>query len=308
MQEPAKDPENGVLVRTCVRGFDGTPLDAFVGGEPAGSSVLLINAIGMPVDFWFPMARRLQGFKLVTWESRWASGVDGEFSPEKCGIDYHVRDLLSVLDANGIDAAHAVAWCNGAQVALRFADQYPQRLRSMVFLNGTFNLSPCVPRTNFETNVRFLMPKIAGNASYAALYHRMIAESRGQPEANAGQTGSGVSQPFGLICRDSSILHLISAPFATPERLYRYACMITRTYDEHSDTSAEQLKLPTLLISCGNDQVSHPEASRVMAARVKGARLVVIDQGDHHSLYYDEEMQAAISGFIEGIERGQGPD
>ena len=304
IQEPARDSENGMFLRTRVTSFDGTPLDVFVGGDPVGSSVLLINALGMPVDFWVPLARRLQGFKLLTWESRWESGVDAEFDQEKCGIEYHVHDLLSVLDANGTDAVHVVAWCNGAQVALRFAAEYPQRVRSLIFLNGTFNLPPDVPRTNFETNVRYLMPRIAGNTSYAALYHRMIAESRAQPDANAAQTGSEVSQPFGLICRDSSILHLVSAPFATPDRLYRYACMITRTYDEHSDALAEQLKVPTLLISCGNDQVSHPEASRVMAARIKGARLAVIEQGDHHSLYYDEEMQAAISSFIEGIEQG----
>ena len=123
--------------------------------NPAGPAVVLVNAIGIPAILWLPLAKRLAApFKFFTWESRWVPNCNSTFDPERCAIGHHVEDLVSLLDANRIEAVHIIGWCNGAQVALKFASLYPERSLSTVIANGAFNLPRSVPRTHYEKTVR----------------------------------------------------------------------------------------------------------------------------------------------------------
>jgi pimeloyl-ACP methyl ester carboxylesterase len=295
--DDATQTAEGLLRGIRLRGFDGAPLRAYVGGLSDGPAVVLVNALGLPFDFWLPLARRLASrFKILTWESRGVTDDEEGFDAGSCDVACHVNDLLALLESEGVDGAHLVAWCNGAQVALRCASSQPGRVRRLVLLNGTFNLPEDVPRTSYEKNMRVLMPKIAGNIAYANLYHRMMNASGAQPGSAAGG-----QEADAMLCSDPALLPLTSAPFRTPARLYRYATLITRTLDEPTHTWAEGVKAPVLVVSGARDRVSHPGASLEIARRIKDARLVMLEEGDHYSMYHDEQLQQAVRDFLSDV-------
>jgi len=289
MTDESSRTADGLLRALALRSSDGAPIRAYAGGLEGAPVVVLINALGMPVDFWLPLSRALAPrFRILTWESRGVADDDADFDAERCDVACHVEDLLALLKAGRVEAAHVIAWCNGAQVALRFASAHASRAGRLVLLNGTFNLPEDVPRTGFEKNMRLLMPKIAGNAAYAQLYQQM---------ANAGAAGP---QTGTALCSDPALLQLASAPYQTPARLRRYASLITRTLAEPSHALAERISASVLVVSGAHDQVSHPAASAEIAGRIKGARLVSLDEGDHYSLYHDERLHEVVLDFLSG--------
>jgi len=309
LRELRCETEVDLLSRSWMQTSDGPLVCSYVGGSPANSAVVLINAIGMAVIFWLPLVRLLAPrFRIVTWESRWAPSPEGVFDPQRCDLDHHLRDLLSLLDSNGVDRAHIVGWCSGAQIALKFAAFFPERTRSLVLLNGAFNLPGNTSRTVFEKNLRQLMPKIARNAAYAELYSRIISESRFKlADRGVGQGKDGGQSSGWIPCRNPELRHLTNGPFKTPELLYRYANMVTRTFEESEHAWTGNIAVPVLVVSSSNDQITRPETSRDISEQIKGATHVMIEDGDHHGLHDDERVQHTVFDFLMSLENGEHP-
>jgi len=304
MRELHCETEVNLFDRRWSQAPDQTWFCGYLGADTNLPAVVLINAIGMPVLLLAPIALHLaRQFRLVTWESRWVPSPDGVFDPQKCYLDNHLIDLTSLLESNGVDRAHIIGWCNGAQLALKFASLFPERTRSLVLLNGTFNLPESITRTVFEKNMRFLMPKIAGNMAFAQLYYRMTSEERFRSDDPERQgEAAGQSSSF-ITCRNPALRHLTNAPFRTPELLYRYANMVTRSFEEPEPALAANMAMPVLVVSGSDDRVTHPETSREIARRIKGASLVMIEGGDHHALHDDERVQNIVLDFLMRFER-----
>lgn len=292
--------EGTIFRRTCLRSRDGIALCAYTGGNPAGPAVVLVNAIGIPAIIWLPLAKRLAApFKFFTLESRWVPNCSNTFDPERCAIGHHVEDLISLLDANRTEAVHIIGWCNGAQVALKFASLYPERSLSLVIANGTFNLPQSVPRTHYEKTVRASMTEIAGSMRSAKLFHRLITGSRPAFEGKA-EPGQGGGQTISLTaCVNPALRHIINAPYRTPELLYRYAHMISQSFGEPEHAWSIGITAPTMIIACSNDQIASVEAAREIAGRIKGAQLVILEGGNHHGIFDDAGIHNIILNFLE---------
>lgn len=292
--------EGTVFRCTCLRSRDGIALSAYTGGNPVGPAVVLVNALGIPALIWLPLAKRLAApFRFLTWESRWVPNADGTFDPERCAIGHHVEDLISLLDANCVEAAHIIGWCNGAQVALKFASLHPERSLSLVIANGAFNLPQSVPRTHYEKTVRASMSEIATSMRSAELFHRLITGSRPEFDGEA-DPGQRAGQTFSLpACVNPALRNIINAPFRTPELLYRYAHMISQSFREPEHAWTIGITAPTMIIASSNDQIASVEAAREIAGRIKGAQLVILEGDNHHGIYDDAGIQNIILHFLE---------
>jgi pimeloyl-ACP methyl ester carboxylesterase len=276
---------------------DGVPLTAFEGHNTEGMPVVLINALGMPAAFWVTLAKQLEPhFRVLTWETRWVPDFGTEFDSARCGVNDHVKDLVTLLDSYSIPAAHFVAWCNGAQVALNFAAHFPERTQSLVFLNGAFNLPPSVPRSTVDKNMRSMMPRIAARRKDSELFFRIMSAGRFLSGDNA-QPQKSAPAPVLAACSNPSLVHLTSATYKTPELLYRYANIIAQSFNEPDHAWTDSVKAPSLVIGNEYDQIADPAGSREIARRLPGAELVIL-QGDHHTFYEDATVQNRISEFM----------
>ena len=84
---------------------------------------------------WLPVARALGGgARLVAVDLR-GRGSSRELSGPY-GIDVHVGDILALLDALGLERVVLVGHSLGAYIAARLAASHPQRVRSVVLVDG----------------------------------------------------------------------------------------------------------------------------------------------------------------------------
>jgi pimeloyl-ACP methyl ester carboxylesterase/nucleoside-diphosphate-sugar epimerase len=274
---------------------DGVPFTAFEGHNTEGEPVVLINALGMSAVFWVNLAQQLEPhFRVLTWESRWVPDCTTEFDSARCDINYNVKDLITLLDSHSIPTTHVISWCNGAQVALNFAAHFPERMRSLVLLNGAYNFPASVRRSLNEKNMRTMMPRIK-RLKDAEMFLRIMTAGRfssgesGQPQKSAPAIPVVTSNP--------SLLHLVSSTYKSPELLYRYATIITQSFNEPDHAWTDYLKVPTLVIGSDEDPVADAEGSREFARRLSCAELVML-RGDHHTFYEDTSVQNQICEFL----------
>lgn len=116
---------------------DGTELHGFEFGR--GPAILLMNGLGPSWQVWTrQLAHFGDRYRFIGWDYR---GLYRDQAPaHPAGPAQHARDALEVLDRQGVERAAVIAWSFGAPVALELFRLAPQRLASLVFLNGAANV------------------------------------------------------------------------------------------------------------------------------------------------------------------------
>ncbi|WP_434212910.1 alpha/beta fold hydrolase [[Pseudomonas] boreopolis] len=270
---------------------DGATLKVFSYGSPRLPPLLIANAYGMPAEFMLPLAQRLhRHFHVVTWECRWVPDAGQPFDPGDCSSLAHARDMIDIQDALALKSASVVGWSSGAQVALRAMAAFPDRIRAGLLLNPGVSIPPSetVRVTRFETGIRSLFDKIAGNYRMAEKYCELIY---GAASSDAGDSRmlSGI-----LTSTDPYLLYMTSLPFRTPESLYRYANMMRTLFAERPDAWTRDVTQPVLVYVGDRDAVTHPDVGRALCDGLRQGRLHQDAEGDHFSHYYDQRVAELV--------------
>lgn len=181
-------------------------------------------------------------------------------------------DLLALMDQLRIPEAHLVSTAAGGFVALDFALSYPARIVSVVIANSIGGvqdqsylelgrrLRPSPQFDALPADIRELGPSYrASDPSGAQRWLEL--EKAARPEA-----ARAPAQPL----RNRITLALL-----------------------------ESLKVPTFFITGGADLYSPPPAMRILAERVKNARMLVIPEAGH-SAYWEqpESFNRAVLEFL----------
>lgn len=122
--------------------------------------VLAIHGITSSSRTWLASARALgdrAGLLAVDLRGRSRSGeLPGPF-----GLDAHVRDMVAVLDAAGIDRAVVTGHSLGAYVAARLAVTHPDRVDRLVLVDGGLTIPETADAADPEAFIRtFLGPTL----------------------------------------------------------------------------------------------------------------------------------------------------
>jgi len=105
-------------------------------GPEEGELVALLNGIAMSIAHWKPVADALvaAGYRVLSHDLR------GQLLSDKAGAPYsfegHASDLSELLDAVGAREARLVGTSYGAETALRFAGDFPERTKSLVLIGA----------------------------------------------------------------------------------------------------------------------------------------------------------------------------
>ena len=103
------------------------------GGGPR--TVALLNGIAMSIAHWKPVTERLAaaGWRVLAHDMR------GQLLSDKPGeytLEGHARDLAALMDRLGLPRLHILGTSYGAEVGLTFARDYPDRVESLVLVDG----------------------------------------------------------------------------------------------------------------------------------------------------------------------------
>ena len=291
-RELDQEAAGGVGFRTqTVRVRDGAPLKVFSCGNPTLSPLFLANAYGMPAEFMWPLAQRLQNdFHVVTWECRWVPTLGIAFDPAHCDSQAHARDLVDIQQALGLGVVGVAGWSSGAQVALNAMANFPDRIRAGVLLNPGVSIRPSdsVRVTRFEVGIRSLFDKIAGNRRMAEKYCELIYGASGADASDTKMLSSI------LTSTDPYLLYMTSLPFRTGESLFRYANMMRTLFSEREDAWTHEVTQPVVVHVAGNDEVTHPDVGQALCDGLADGELHFDPEGDHFGHYYDQRVADLI--------------
>lgn len=272
---------------------DGTRLAAFEAGDPARPAIALVNAYGMPVTFFEPIAAALAAsYYLVTWEARGILDVAQLFDEAQCDVATHAADLGAVLDACNAGLANVVAWCSGALVALRFAAGAPQRIARAVLLSGSFPAS-AAPISEFAEQATALFRQCSESRRRSQSIWKVIFAGRG----SGANPRNSLSTAWGNLPAD--LWSLVDGPYRSAEALYRYSNTVLRAREEPVGAWLASVAAPVLLLGGGRDRVVNPASWETMRMRLPHARLVTKEAGDHLLLYTDSSIPGLIREFLE---------
>lgn len=146
--------------------------------------LLLINATGAPIAIWNKFfADTTHDFKIIVPQRRGSDLFRG-------GLQQHVdikndsEDMASILDAESLEQADVLAWCNGARVAVDLANNRPHQITSMVLLGPMIKGVQGVPPSpsNFERDLQPLLDAVSKESSLAPFMAKVIAKQPTSPD------------------------------------------------------------------------------------------------------------------------------
>lgn len=236
--------------------FAPAPDGARIAWYEAGDGVPLLLISGQSLDHtaWDAIVPAFsERFRVVSFDHRGVgrseAGVDESYSTRS-----FARDAVAVLDAAGIERAHIYGHSMGGRVAQWLAIDHPERVASAI-LGATS----------------------AGDERGEQRSREADADlSSGDPDRLARLFfRAGVRHPGGAAFFDRT-----APPHV--KRLHYQASRAHDTWDELGRIIA-----PTLILHGADDEMTPVGNARLMAGRIPGARLQVLD-GARHGYYLDD--------------------
>jgi pimeloyl-ACP methyl ester carboxylesterase len=231
----------------------------------AGDPLVLLEGMGGDVTGWRRSIPTLAGeLRVVAGDFRGNGRSDGPDEPMTIGT--LADDTLALLDHLHIDAAHLYGQSLGGMVAQELAVTRPERVRSLI-------LAATYPGPAHAVRHRDKAPK---GEPWRLLYSARFAEEHAEHIAEDLRAGAERPQPAGAARRQWEAIQA----FDSYDRL-------------------PSIAVPTLVLHGTEDRMIHPDNARILAERIPGARLVLLDGAGH--AYHSERSEAADAAILEFV-------
>ena len=267
-------------------------LTYFAGGS-AGPAVVVLNALGQGLEFWYRLINELiESYRVIIWEPR------GTVSPQPpFGLRDQVNDLDMILRNEGIETCHLVGWCTGPKVAVDFYLLRPEAVRSMVFLNGTFKCdgSPEELNTPYEKNLEFLCRRLLQKPAMAASIMKSFQSRTDESETETlqGTDPEQVSVKV-LSSINANLKPAVLAPFRSEETTSNYARQLVDFWANDLRPKAGSVQVPVLLISSEYDEIVSPAGAEMAAGLFPNAQHVHVTGATHYCVYDRPDLIAEL--------------
>ncbi|PWK58956.1 alpha/beta fold hydrolase [Silicimonas algicola] len=256
-----------------------------------GPPVMMIHGTGGGFDQGLLFGHGLleAGFQIVT-PSRF--GYLRSSFPEDASPARQADVLMQMLDHLGLDQIAVAGGSAGALTAAEFALRHPERCTHLVLIVPAANLTGRDP-VAFTALQRAAVERILNSDAwfwaFATLAPDMLLRT--------------------LLATDPALLDRASPEERRRADLIREGLMpISRKTDGLRNdgfwagaptlSAFESIAVPTLILSCEDDLFGTADTARLLAGRIRGARLVVYPDGGHIWLGHDADLMRDISAFI----------
>ena len=228
--------------------------------------VLLTHGYSASSQMWQPNLTALAaGRRLITWDIRGHGRSDSPEDPALYSEELSVGDMSALLDAEGIDRAVVAGLSLGGYLSLAFHMRYPERVAALML----FDTGPGFRRDDAREEWNRRVERIAA--------------------------GFDVQGPDALPDRQE----VAGAQHSSSAGLARAARGIMPQHGSHVIDSLPRISVPTLVL-VGADDKPFLAASEYMAAKIPGARRVVIhDAGHAANVDQPKAFNRAVLDFLE---------
>jgi pimeloyl-ACP methyl ester carboxylesterase len=226
-----------------------------------GQPLIMIAGFASAQNTLFALARVFaRHYRVVTFDNRGIGGSDKPTGPYS--ISMMTKDTVGLMDSLGIDRAHVLGGSMGGMIAQHIAIDHPQRVDKLVLF------STSADGRWLSELAEMVTPN--WNRSWSDL---TSADLRKLIVAIASRS---CNRPFNRLVFVA--LAKLQARYGTLKGLAeQIAAMMTHNVLDRLPL----IQVPTLVLAGSNDRLIGPQSSEVLASRIAGAKLVIIDGGSH---------------------------
>lgn len=249
----------------------------------SGPPMVCCNGVGVSTFFWKYIAQHFRDrYRVILWDYRGhgLSTLPEHIPTADLSMGRNAADLAAVLaDAGVAQPAIILGHSMGVQVMLQFAADYPDHVRALVPMFGTF-ARPLDTFLDFRgSHEAFKLIKKVANASgrgatriLLALYASPLAFSVGQI---TGMVDKYYAAKFDI---DQYIDHLGEMNTDV------FLGMVEHMADHDLTAFLPQITVPTLVFGGENDIFTPLHRSKKMAELIPDAELIVLAEGSHAAI------------------------
>jgi len=255
---------------------DGTRIGYQVRGQ--GPCIVFANGLGGTYIAFRHLYDAIDtSYKSISWDYRGMYTSGPSKDPQANTVAHQARDLIEILDAEGVGPAVIVGWSMGVQVGFETIRHFPERVRGMLAINGTYGRtfrtvmgSRLVGRT-----IPMLLRLVKAQAELAARATKRIAGS---------DALIAVMKRVGIVSQtiDLEVLRAIAAGFQHVD-LAIYSDLLQRLDEHDAEDMLPTIKVPISIITGDRDLITPPSTAEHMHRTIPGSRMVVIEGGTHYT-------------------------
>lgn len=246
----------------------------------SGTPVMLVPGLNGVGAFWAKQIPALaKEFRVIVHDHR------GTGQSTRQMIDYSVdqmaADLLKLMDALKIDAAHYVGHSTGGAMGLTVAEDHPNRLKGLVLSAAWAGADPYFSRCF---------------AARREVLYELGWESYLRLSATFLWPGYWISAHERAMAAEEK---KTAAAIGDPEIMLRRIDAIMR-YDRRA--KAGTVQAPTMIVVAADDMTTPPYLSEELARLIPGATLNVLPKGGHFApIVEPDSYNAALAGFLKSV-------
>jgi 3-oxoadipate enol-lactonase len=252
--------------------IDGCLIHYHWAGPEDAPVVMLSNSLGTDMGMWDPqMAALTARFRVLRYDSRGHGKSDAPHGPYT--IDRLGRDALGLLDALELPRVRYCGLSKGGMVGMWLGINAADRIERLALCNTAAQIPP---RSMWDDRIR--MVREGGMASLTeAVLQRWFTERfrTAAPE------------------KVEPVRRML---LATPPEGYAGCCAAIRDMDQTE--SIRGIRLPTLVVVGKHDPATLPAYGELIAERIPGARLVVLDAAHLSNIEAAAAFNEAVVGFL----------
>ena len=249
-----------------------------LGEDCEGAPVVFLHGVGGDGSNWAPQMHALSArFQVIALDAR-GHGLSA-CKGQNLTLEHYAEDVLQVFHALKIERAHVVGLSMGGMVAQALALRAPDRVASLVLADTSAradaNMAASLKAAG-DAAIAYGMAAVADQFLPACFCPAAINENREYLRRFRE----------GFTSRDPQAFHTALQAIADLDFLDRL----------------DQIAVPTLVIVGSSDVLTPVQNSEAIAARIPGARLVVLE-GAAHIANFDQphEFTNALKDFLEEV-------
>ena len=258
-----------------------------------GEPILLIPGLGLDHNYYrFGIPLISRHLQVLAVDPR---GIGRSTkSPPPYTVEAWADDFAVMIDKLGFGPIHVLGSSLGGSMALALAQRHPGKLKSLMVVGGFSELDRAT-ELNFRLRLR-LIEKL-GMSDELADYMGLWTLTRKFINSDAGYATMRANQD---IIRANSA----ESYSAFVEALLKWGrCQAGQEREPKFTTLLDSIALPTLVVTSDNDHLIPKELSDLIAARIAGAKLVVMP-GAGHIPFMEQpaEVVRIVLAFLEELD------
>jgi pimeloyl-ACP methyl ester carboxylesterase len=243
-----------------------------------GPCIVFANGLGGTyITFRYLYEAVDEGYKAICWDYRGLYTSEACKDPTANTVAHQVDDLIAILDHEGVESCVIVGWSMGVQVGFETIRRYPERVRGMLAINGTYGRAfRTVMGSRFVGKTIPILLRLV--KAQAALAGRATKRVAGSDALIAAMKRVGlVSQTI-----DMDIFRAVAAGFQTIDWAI-YSDLLNRLDEHDAEDVLATIKVPISIVTGDRDLMTPPSTAEHMHRTIAGSRMVVIEGGTHYT-------------------------